>query len=90
MSGFAGSIGVAIEYSRWTLGWASSWLGASSDGVSSEEVEVDASIWKKFFHDIYGPTNTCHHNNSKVLTCDIPPFLLEIPFGLLIFVLELR
>jgi hypothetical protein len=48
MIGSMGSTRFGIESLRWKIGWASSWLGASFDGISSEEVEDDASIWKKF------------------------------------------
>jgi hypothetical protein len=45
---------------------------------------------RNFVHDIYGPKNTCHHNNNKVLACKVLPFLLEIHFGLSMFMSELR
>jgi hypothetical protein len=37
---------------------------------------------------VYVPVNTFHHNSRKVLACDVPPFLLEIPFGSSRFVSE--
>jgi hypothetical protein len=30
---------------------------------------------------IYAPVHNFHHNNSKVLACDVPPFRREGPFG---------
>jgi hypothetical protein len=57
--------------------------------MSSEEVEGDPSIWKKFFHYIYGLANTFHHSNRKFLASDVQPFMLEIPFGPSNFVSEL-
>jgi hypothetical protein len=45
---------------------------------------------RNFIHEIYGLTNNCHHSNSKVLAYDILPFLLEIPFGISMFMSELR
>jgi hypothetical protein len=44
---------------------------------------------RTFFLYIYSLGNTFHPNSSKVLTCDIPPFLLEIPFGPSMFVSKL-
>jgi hypothetical protein len=44
---------------------------------------------RNFVPYIYVPVNTFHHINSKVLACDVPPFLLKIPFGHSRFVPEI-
>jgi hypothetical protein len=48
MIGSSGSIGFATKYSWWKFDYESYCSGTSFDGMSSYEVEANASIWKNF------------------------------------------
>jgi hypothetical protein len=58
-------------------------------GCLQKEMKLMHQSGRTFVLYIYALVNTFHHNSSKVLACDVPPFQLEIPFGPSMFVSEL-